>query len=486
MVERFLENSRNPALLEPGEELLHVSSENHVLEVRNGRLMLQAWDQTRNLVRRITGIRSEATGRLQVVVEKFPRKEGHLFLIDLARPAGFDAERRSARLVFREQFRQFLHREFPSWKIAELSAEPNLEYSLSPAFPRALLRDGQKGVAAIAAPSEASDPAAALSFGLIWLDYLRRRERRLTIGGLVLFVPSGQERATCLRVKWLDPRVARYDLFAYSEQGFAARLDPADFGNLDTRLETCRQPNLTDSPLIERLIALPDVDLVPKHDGTVSLQVRGVEFAQASASGLVFGLSDRIPAQDHHLAEIESLARELARVRSPSMDDREHPLFRQQPEAWLESKVRANITEIDASLLPAPVYGQVPAFAGGERGVIDLLAVDTSGRLAVLELKASADIHLPLQALDYWLRVKWHLDRGQFSERGYFPAVELRPDPPRLLLISPALDFHPTTESILGFFSPEVAVERIGVGIEWRKGLKVMFRLRGAEQAFHE
>jgi hypothetical protein len=52
--------------------------------------------------------------------------------------------------------------------------------------------------------------------------------------------------------------------------------------------------------------------------------------------------------------------------------------------------------------------------------------------------------------------------------------------------VSPALDFHPTTESILSFFAPEVAVERIGVGIEWRKGLKVMFRLRGAEQAFRE
>jgi hypothetical protein len=97
----------------------------------------------------------------------------------------------------------------------------------------------------------------------------------------------------------------------------------------------------------------------------------------------------------------------------------------------------------------------------------------------VIELKATADLHLPLQALDYWVRVKWHLDRGEFASFGYFPGVELRSDPPRLLLISPSLEFHPTTETILGYFSPLIDVERIGVGVEWRKGLRVMFRLSG-------
>jgi hypothetical protein len=161
---------------------------------------------------------------------------------------------------------------------------------------------------------------------------------------------------------------------------------------------------------------------------------------------------------------------------------REHPLYRQFPEAWLESQARAHMEALDATLLPAPVYGQVPAFAGGERGIIDLLAVDLYGRLAVVELKASADLHLPLQALDYWIRVKWHLDRGDFGRFGYFPGTELRGDPPRLLLVAPSLEFHPTTETILSFFAPEINVERIGLGVEWRQGLQVMFRLTGAER----
>ncbi|MDQ2901340.1 MAG: hypothetical protein M3Y07_16315, partial [Acidobacteriota bacterium] len=163
-------------------------------------------------------------------------------------------------------------------------------------------------------------------------------------------------------------------------------------------------------------------------------------------------------------------------------EDRESPLYRQDPEAWLESRVRSDIETVDASLLPVPVYGQVPAFAGGERGIIDALAIDTAGRLAVLELKAVADLQLPMQALDYWMRVKAHLDREEFGAQGYFPGAAILKAPPRLLLIAPALEFHPTTESILRYFLPSIEVERIGLGANWRSDLQVMFRLRGAER----
>jgi hypothetical protein len=34
----------------------------------------------------------------------------------------------------------------------------------------------------------------------------------------------------------------------------------------------------------------------------------------------------------------------------------------------------------------------------------------------------------------------------------------------------------------LSYFSPTIEVERIGLGINWRRGVDVMFRLRGAER----
>jgi hypothetical protein len=152
------------------------------------------------------------------------------------------------------------------------------------------------------------------------------------------------------------------------------------------------------------------------------------------------------------------------------------PLYKRNPERWLESQVRANLEELDSSLLPNPIYGQVPALSGEGREVLDLLVTSRDGRVAVIELKASEDIYLPVQGLDYWMSVKHHLDRGDFAANGYFPGIALRTDAPRLLLVSPALAIHPSNETVLGYFAPEVPAEQIGLGVEWRKGVKVMFR----------
>jgi hypothetical protein len=480
-IEVFLASAQQPALLEPGEELLPLGEGNFALELRGARLTLQAWDRTRNLTRRVTGVGVASAGRLEMVVEHFARREGRMYLLDLARPSGAEMGRRSGRLVFRERFRLFLRRQFPEWTLAELSTEPNLEHSLSPAFPRAFLRHGQHGWAAIACP-EGGDAAGVVSFGLIWLAYLRHREQRVTVEGLALYLPQGQERAAALRVLCLNPAAARYELFRYSGEDFVAPVDPRDHGNLDTRLEPFRRPSPDAAGRWQALAALPGVEQVLKTGGRTSLRVRGVEFAEIDGEDLRFGLGRQHSAGADDLDQIERVASELARARSPEAADRGHPLYRQYPEAWLESQARAHLQVLDATLRSQPVYGQVPAFVGGERGILDLLAVDHAGRLTVVELKASADLHLPMQALDYWIRVKWHLDRGEFSPAGYFPGIELVPKPPRLLLVAPSLEFHPSTETILEFFSPSIDVERVGIGVEWRKGLQVMFRLSGCER----
>ena len=480
VIEAFLKNCRQPALLEPGEELFPITAGNFALDVHGSRLTLQAWDSTRNLTRHVTGAGEPSNARLELAVEKFARRRGQVFLLDLGRRAGADLGRRSGRLVFRERFRLFLRRQFPEWKVAELSAEADLEHSLSPVFPRAFIRHGQHGWAAIACPPDA-DAGAILSFGLIWLDYLRHREQRTAVEGLALYLPAGRQGITAHRLACLNAAAARFELLTYTEEGFVARVDAADRGNLDTRLEPCSRPQPNQSDAWRRIAGLPGVESVARHDGRISLRVRGMEFAQIEGGELRFGLADRFPAREQHLPEIERLVEELESARSHGAD-RGHALYRQYPEAWLESLVRGQIEVIDASLYPDPIYSQVPAFAAGERAIPDLLAVDRSGRLAVVELKASADLHLPLQALDYWMRVKYHLDRGEFAAAGYFPGIELRAESPRLLLVSPSLEFHPTTETVLGYFSPEIEVERVGLAVEWRKGLEVMFRLSGARR----
>ena len=474
-IERFLESASEPVLLEAGEERLAISAGNFALESRNGRLILQAWDERRNLVRRVTGVERETRGKLVLGIERFGKRSGTIELIDRQRPAGTNMDLRGARLEFRQRFHLFLRRQFPAYKVAELTTEADLEHSLSPAYPRALVRQGASAWAAIG--SDADHPDGVLTFGLIWLDYLRRREPSLAIHGQVLYLPAGREKTTCLRLRFLDAAAAQSVVFVYGENGVESPVDLLDYGNLETHLEPCsrRLPSGLDR-ILEPIQRLTEVNTIERADGDLSLRVNGLEFARSAGGDLLFGIDRRRKMQPGRAGEIHSLASELTRLRTAGAPDPRNPLYLRNPEAWLESVVRDHIEEIDARLLHAPIYGQVPAFAAIDRGVLDLLAIENSGRLAVLELKASEDIHLPLQALDYWMRVRWHLERDEFKANGYFPGLELCREPPRLLLVSPALDFHPTAERILHYFSPDVPVERVGVGLQWRKELKVVWR----------
>jgi hypothetical protein len=167
----------------------------------------------------------------------------------------------------------------------------------------------------------------------------------------------------------------------------------------------------------------------------------------------------------------------LAASRRPEAQTRD-PLWRLQPERWLESIIRQDVTCIDAQLEPHHVYSQVPAFAASDRGMIDVLTCTRQGRLAVLELKADEDIHLPLQGLDYWTRVNFHHQRGEFKHFGYFSGAELSSKPPLLYLVAPSLRVHPATDALLRYLSPNIECTLIGVNEDWRNGVRVIFHKR--------
>ena len=156
--------------------------------------------------------------------------------------------------------------------------------------------------------------------------------------------------------------------------------------------------------------------------------------------------------------------------------DVRHPLYRQQSERWLESIVRGDVTRIDATLDSRFVYTQVFANTASERGILDLLTVTREGRLAILELKTTEHIHLPLQAANYWLRIRRHLLQGDFPPYGYFTGIELQVAAPTVYLVAPSLRFHPTTDALLKHLSPDVEVVRVGLAESWRRDLRVVMR----------
>jgi hypothetical protein len=163
-----------------------------------------------------------------------------------------------------------------------------------------------------------------------------------------------------------------------------------------------------------------------------------------------------------------------------------NPLFRLQPESWLQSTLEGDLSRIDDCLGGDVVtYHQVPAFAGADRAMLDLLTVTRAGRLAILELKADEDLHFPLQGLDYWIRVHWLQQQraangaSELEQNGYFPGTPLLPQSPLMYYIVPALRVHPSMETVLHHFSPAVAWTLVALNEAWRSEPKVIFRKRG-------
>lgn len=231
-------------------------------------------------------------------------------------------------------------------------------------------------------------------------------------------------------------------------------------------------------------------------------------------------------------SQLASLVAELfARRKAGALGSTRDPLYRSAPERWLESVIRRDLAPLTRHLAPtmqqAPrrnarfandsdpdsignrktsaqpvrsrtedsrtiprldpshVYTQVPAIAGArDRGMLDLLGVTADGRLAVIELKANDDLHLALQGLDYWIRVRHHhrqspeaaTGMGEFQRHGYFRGIELSPLDPRLYLVAPALHVHPATETVLRYLSPQVEWQLLAIDERWREKIRVIWR----------
>ena len=478
-IQSFLSACRRPAVLDFGDRPIALLPGRHALDVSSGKLVIDAWDDQRSLSRRILSIERSAPGVLDCAVQRFGGAPGRLSFLDLERPQTASRSLRGSRQFFAEQFRRMLCRQFPGWNITTLSAGPDLSRSFSPVFPRASLIRGNRHVAALACPAPEDEPAM-LSFALLWFDYLCSHLPDAADVSLCLFLPETAGNLTAQRLRWLTGRPLHTRVFLFNEHGMAGQVDLADLGNLETRLtshyQTARITPEWDA-LLTRLAGYEGVGCCPEITGAISIRFRGLEFARFEDSAMLLGIDQKERVAPADFAKIEQFAVHLASLgnhRDPRASGL--PAY---PERWFESAVRSGLTVLDAELLPVPVHGQVLTFAGGERELIDLLAISRRGQLAIIELKTSDDIQLPIQGLDYWMRVGWHAGRRELDP--LFPGMSIATASPKLLLVAPALAFHPSNEIVMRYFSPEIEVQRVGVNSEWWADLKVVTRLEGAD-----
>ena len=512
-IEEYLADHPAAALLEDGRVLFDMRTARYAVTESHGRCLLQFWSEERNLIRTVVDLQERAQCLRLMTRRMGAAKPQSLELVptcDRRTPTARDAARRN----YQRLLERALTRSFIGSKVDGLRSAMDLEHSFGPAYIRGRLLRGTAADAVIGV-SEAESAATVdgiLTLGILWLDHCRQHgDGRRHFGGLKVIVPAGAWRTTAERMAWLNHAAAEFQLFTLDER--SEELLPVDFrdtGNLESRLvhafsaeaaiERCQSG-------LDRILSLMPsaakarVEVKPSSATEVGLLLHGLEFARVR-HGLAansFAREDEITfgagANETPLTEEnEALCRELcARLFLSRHPDGTHTdaLFRLQPERWLEARLRAGIEELLPGLRGDLLYTQVPALSVGDRGLLDLLTLDRSGRLAVIELKADEDLHLPLQALDYWIRVRALNDDRQpgvgngggrplsaFERQGYFPGAEVSPLAPRLLLAAPALRIHPANEPVLRYFSPEVEWELIALTEHWRRELRVVFRKR--------
>ena len=397
------------------------------------------------------------------------------------------------------------HDNWGDWKPDGFRTAMDLEKSFGPAYARGSLVQGQQAWAVIGVNAEETQATVdgILTLGVLWLAHCRENAggRRL-YRGLRLIVPKGMATLTVSRLAWMNPDAAQWELWEFDEKTEELeQRDAADHGNVSTRLlqapnEAAARERFAEAAA--RVMALVPEAMRERGGAAVAQRVGdGVSAAWAgvcaSADGLrgpsfnrvqeiTFGAgANETPLTEENAGELRELVARLFARRtageSGAGHDARDPLYRMQPERWLESVLRRDVTVIDAHLDAAHVYTQVPAFAAADRGMLDLLSVDKDGRLAVIELKADDDLHLALQGLDYWVRVRWHHQQnpdrmsglGEFQRHGYFGGVRLAEGAPRLYLVAPALRVHPATEVVLRYLSPRVEWELVALGERWRE-----------------
>jgi hypothetical protein len=452
--------------------------------------LVHLWSEQRNLTRRIMRVQEQSGDRIVLEVQRFGRaKPGRLEVLRA------DARRTTGRITreqFRARFGRMLAEQFPDAIIDSLAASPDLEHSFSGVHVRGSMHEGTCAWAVLAISSSESATAieGALSVGVLWLDWMRGRAKRRVVEGLRIFVPAGgTSRSLRERVCALAPDTGA-EIFEFSEaEGTMQKADPADAGNLQSFLVPRREAESALRAATDAARHWPALAReLRKRGGAIRTRVlpgatevafsfRGLDVVRWRKDGLWFGLGD----SQGRLTEgsepaLEQLLDRLERYRNPLAGETCHSLYRAAPERWLEMLVLEDPTKLDAQLDPEHMYSQVPALVASERGVLDLLGVTRRGRLVVIELKASEDIQMSLQAADYWLRVRRHQRDGEFERYGYFANVALDPRPPLLWLAAPGLRFHSTTETLLRYLSTEIQVTRIGLNENWRRGIRVIFR----------
>jgi len=490
LVSQYISENPGAVVVEDGQMLFDFSAARYTAVPERDRCLLQIWSEERNVVRRATSAEIK-NGILKLSVARFGQSKPSRMEICTSSDRRSPSALKAMRSAYRRTLERAVARIFPGWTLERMTISADLEHSFGAVCARGLLRRGQERIAIVGCGQGESQSTIdnSVAVAVLWIDYCREHlAAKSNVGSVALFVPDGRAGTAQLRASHLNREAVQWRVFALDEHTEQAEeLDLATELNLSTRLVQCFNREQTLERFVksvERMRTLcPQAEAAATSSSTVGFCFHGLEFARATmepdrhfrmAERIVFGAA---PAEYELNDDTEPLLVKLIeRLMLKRVGrDHTHPFYRLQPERWLQSVVERDVTLLDSRLDGTLVYPQVPAFAAGDRAVIDLLGITRDGRLAVIELKAAEDFHLPVQGLDYWARVRWHHRRGDFQKFGYFPGRILSERDPILILAAPSLHVHPSTTTMLRYFSPELEWRLVGLDERWRDGIRAVF-----------
>ncbi len=271
--------------------------------------------------------------------------------------------REATRTKFLRVLDRVLVRSFPEWKPEGLRTAMDLEKSFGPAYARGSLVQGQRAWAVIAVNPEETQATTdgILTIGILWLEHCRATgDGRRVWQGLKVVMPRGTGTLTVSRMACLNQRAAQWELWELDgDTEELEQREAADTGNVTTRLihapnrEAVRERFAEATARVMSLVPetmRPKVEQMVSSGAEMAFLIHGLEFARIRAgyAGNSFNVQEEVtfgagPSETALTADNEETLRELvARLfeRRHAEGDRRDPLYRMQPERWLESVLR--------------------------------------------------------------------------------------------------------------------------------------------------
>ncbi|MFZ0061956.1 MAG: hypothetical protein WAL47_07950 [Pyrinomonadaceae bacterium] len=463
------------------------------VDVLNGRLMFSCWTEQ--------GMRSWRVGAWKWSGEKLvleaSRRLGAerpvIEIIPRASASSIAATVKAARLLRCEQLARLAAASRPGLRIERTSLSPGARRGQPGKYARIILRQKHQRIAVTGsvASSKASETDAFLASALLWFTRASERSRPPYIQQLWLIVDQDIKKSLTTRLALLRDSLREVIVVNELNDGGTALLEVYCPERKDlwkkglSRFPPGLLAEVSELAASITAEAPHAIDVVHARHGQ-TLRYLGMPFARVrqvfSSERVWFGIegSHRRLLEERTFHFYAELMNDLREHRSATAADHRHALYRNAAEAWLESILRRDITQLDPGLIIAPLYAQFRLARGGRLGVrpIDLLALRQDGRLVVIELKVSEDREHVLQGADYWQRVEAHRRRGNIARAKLFGERKISNESPLVYLVAPTLRVHPAFQTLARTISSDIEIYRFDINEDWRSGVRVMRRIR--------